>query len=98
LKTGWSRKSGSRREEVPLDVYVAHLDHVCQLAGSSLHSGIGSDFDGGFGLQSVPPEIDTVADLQKVTHLLVQRGYSATDAENILGLNWLRLLRGSLPS
>ncbi|MFH1184952.1 MAG: membrane dipeptidase [Chloroflexota bacterium] len=97
LKTGWAREQGSRREEVPLDAFAAHLDHVCQLAGDSLHSGIGSDFDGGFGLQSVPPEIDTVADLQKVVPLLEKRGYSPADAENILGLNWLRLLRGSLP-
>jgi len=97
LKSGWARKKGSQRDEVPLDAFVAHLDHVCQLAGDSLHSGIGSDFDGGFGLQSVPAEIDTVADLQKVVPLLQKRGYSAADAENILGLNWLRLLRSSLP-
>ena len=74
LKTGWSRKKGSKREEVPLDTFAAHLDHVCQLAGDSLHAGIGSDFDGGFGLQSVPPEIDTVADLQKIVPLLERRG------------------------
>ena len=61
------RASGTHgRDEVTLDDYVAHMDHVCQLAGDALHSGIGSDFDGGFGVQSVPPEIDTVADLQKV--------------------------------
>jgi membrane dipeptidase len=98
LKSGWSRKTGSTREEVHLDAFVAHIDHVCQLAGDSLHSGIGSDFDGGFGLQSVPPEIDTVADLQKVGDLLGQRGYSAQDVEHILGKNWIRLLRTSLPS
>jgi membrane dipeptidase len=98
LKTGWSYKTGSRREEVPLETFVAHIDHVCQLAGDSLHSGIGSDFDGGFGLQSVPPEIDTIADLQKLVPLLEARGYSTVDVENILGLNWLRLLRSSLPA
>lgn len=97
LKTGWSHKNASRREEVPLDTYVAHLDHVCQMAGDSLHSGVGSDFDGGFGLQSVPPEIDTIADMQKIVPLLEKRGYSAADSENILGLNWLRMLRSSLP-
>jgi membrane dipeptidase len=77
---------------------VAHIDHVCQLAGDSLHSGIGPDFDGGFGVQSVPPEIDTIADLQKVVPLLEARGYSEVDAANILGLNWLRMLKASLPS
>mgnify|MGYP005813363141 CR=1 FL=1 len=98
LKPGWNRAHGSRREEVPLEAFVAHIDHVCQLAGDSLHSGIGSDFDGGFGVQSVPPEIDTVADLQKVAVLLRQRGYSEQDAANILGLNWLTFLEKNLPS
>ncbi len=98
LKTGWVRKNGSRREEVPLDTLAAHIDHVCQLAGDSLHAGIGSDFDGGFGLQSVPPEIDTIADLQKVIPLLRTRGYSDSDAANILGLNWTHFLEKNLPS
>ncbi len=98
LKTGWVRKNGSRREEVPLDTLVAHMDHVCQLAGDSLHAGIGSDFDGGFGVQSVPPEIDTVADLQKIVPLLRSRGYSELDAENILAQNWIRFLKKNLPS
>ena len=98
LKTGWVRKNGSRHEEVPLDTLAAHIDHVCQLAGDSLHAGIGSDFDGGFGLQSVPPEIDTVADLQKLLPLLRARGYSDSDAANILGLNWTHFLEKHLPS
>src|SRR6202142_1854515 len=76
LKSGWSRAHGSPRAEVPLDVVAAHMDHVCQLAGDARHVGIGSDFDGGFGVQSVPPEIDTIADLQKLVPLLIARGYS----------------------
>ncbi len=98
LKSGWHWKKGSRREEVLLDMLAAHMDHVCQLAGDSLHSGIGSDFDGGFGVQSVPPEVDTIADLQKVAPLLIKRGYSEADAANILGLNWVRFLEKHLPS
>ena len=97
LKVGWARQSGSRREEVGLDAYLAHIDHVCQLAGDSLHAGIGSDFDGGFGLQSVPLGIESVADLQKVGTKLLERGYNETDVENILGGNWLRFLREHLP-
>ncbi|HET9906716.1 MAG TPA: membrane dipeptidase [Anaerolineales bacterium] len=98
LKVGWKRDRGSRREEVPLDVLIAHLDHICQLAGNSLHAGIGSDFDGGFGLQSIPPELDSIADLQLIASKLIARGYSELDAENILGGNWLRFLRKHLPS
>ena len=98
LKVGWKRERGGRREEVPLDGFIAHIDHVCQLAGDSLHAGIGSDFDGGFGLQSIPPELDSIADLQILSSKLIARGYSQADAENILGGNWLRFLRKHLPS
>lgn len=98
LKAGWKRVNGSRREEVTLDDVIAHIDHICQLAGNSLHAGIGSDFDGGFGLQSIPPELDSIADLPLIAKKLIERGYSETDAENILGGNWLRFMRRSLPS
>jgi len=98
LKVGWSRQAGSRREEVTLDAYIAHMDHVCQLAGDSLHAGIGSDLDGGFGLQSVPDGLESVADLQTIASKLSERGYNQTDVENILGGNWLRLLREHLPA
>ncbi len=98
LKVGWLRNNGSRREEVSLDALIAQIDHVCQIAGDSLHAGIGSDFDGGFGLQSVPPGLDTVADLQLIGSGLKARGYNELDVENILGGNWLRFLHRNLPS
>jgi membrane dipeptidase len=97
LKVGWLQATG-RRDEVPLSVLVDHIDHICQLAGDSLHAGIGSDFDGGFGLQSVPPEIDSIADLQKVGPQLLDRGYTEADVANILGGNWLSRLKRDLPS
>jgi membrane dipeptidase len=98
LKVGWSLASGSRREEVSLSVLADHIDHICQLAGDVNHAGIGSDFDGGFGLQSVPHEIDTIADLHKIADHLQPRGYSDADIEAILGGNWIRCLRESLPT
>jgi membrane dipeptidase len=98
LKVGWTRKGGSRREEVRLDALIAHIDHICQLAGNSEHAAIGSDFDGGFGIQSIPPELDSIADLQLIAAKLMERGYSETDAANVLGGNWLRFLRKNLPS
>ena len=96
LKVGWVA-SKSRRDEVPLTTLIDHIDHICQMAGDSLHAGVGSDFDGGFGLQSVPPEIDTIADLQKIGPLLAERGYTDTDVANILGGNWLARLQRDLP-
>ncbi len=97
LKVGWLSSKNHQRDEVPLEYVANHIDHICQIAGDSLHAGIGSDFDGGFGVESVPPEIDTIADLQKLVPLLQTRGYSEIDIANILGGNWIARLRRDLP-
>lgn len=96
LKNGWLLGK-SDREEVSLEHLVDHIDHICQLAGDACHVGIGSDFDGGFGLQSTPKEIDTIADLQKLVPLLLSRGYSEEEASAVLGVNWINFLKRSLP-
>ncbi len=95
LKVGWTRDQ-SRRDEVHLSDLINHIDHVCQLAGDALHAGIGTDFDGGFGLQSTPFELNSIADLQILFDMLVDRGYSDADAVNILGGNWLNRLMSAL--
>ncbi|GAB4418426.1 MAG: membrane dipeptidase [Anaerolineales bacterium] len=96
LKPGWLLSASSRREEISLDMLAAHIDHICQIAGNTNHTAIGSDFDGGFGLQATPIEIDTIADLQKLQPLLAARGYSQTDIDAILGKNWLNQLHKTL--
>jgi membrane dipeptidase len=95
LLPGWKR--GDRREVVTLEQVVAQLDFICQVAGDARHAGLGSDFDGGFGLQSVPTGIDTIADLRKLAPRLAERGYGVSDIAAILGENWLRMLRRILP-
>jgi membrane dipeptidase len=95
LKAGWKR--GDHRQEVSLDRLVAQIDYVCQLAGDARHAGIGTDFDGGFGLQSVPPSIDSIADLQKLAAPLAEMGYTTEDIAAILGANWLARLEKILP-
>jgi len=69
---------------------------VCQLVGSANHVGIGTDFDGGFGAESTPKELNTVADLWMLKEALSTRGYSNEDVTNILGGNMLRQLQTSL--
>lgn len=95
LLAGWRRSDP--REAVTLARVVAQIDAICQMAGDANHVGIGSDYDGGFGLQSVPVEIDTIADLQKMVPLLLEKGYSQADVISIMGGNWLRLLGQVLP-
>lgn len=76
-----------------LDALVNHIDHICQVAGNTLHVGIGSDLDGGYGKEQSPADMDTIADLQKLPALLRARGYQQSDIENITHGNWLRFLR-----
>ncbi len=84
-------------ETLPLSVVLDSIDYICQLTGSAAHVGIGSDFDGGFGADSTPEELDTVGDLLEIGAGLRARGYSEADIEAILSGNMLRKLRQALP-
>ena len=95
LLPGWQQ--GDRRESVTLGHVVAQIDYICQMAGDARHVGLGTDFDGGFGWQSVPAGIDTIADLQKLAPLLAAKGYPPQDIAAILGENWLDHIRRTLP-
>jgi membrane dipeptidase len=96
LKTGWIRgKSTPVNMNVTLDTLIDHLDHICQLTGNALHVGIGSDLDGAFGREQCPSDLDTIADLQKLPGLLLSRGYSEGDVENIMYKNFVRFLKES---
>jgi len=95
LKDGWRTTDG--RQAVTMDDIVTHIDHVCQLLGSAAHVGLGSDFDGGYGLELVPEGLDSVADLRFIGTALSEKGFGQQDVEAILGGNWLRLLTHALP-
>lgn len=91
---GWKLRRSDRHEMgCTLEKLVDHIDHICQIAGNSLHVGLGSDLDGAFGKEQSPCEIDTIADLQYFPALLKKRGYSETDITNFMRGNWLRLLK-----
>jgi membrane dipeptidase len=90
-------RPGDPRELVTLDHVVAQIDHICQRVGTSANVGIGTDFDGGFGLDKVPAELDSIADLGLIGEALGTRGYRQEDVERILGINWLSILRRALP-
>jgi membrane dipeptidase len=96
LSAAWD--FGSPREMVTIQAVAAQIDYYCQMAGSSLHTGIGSDFDGGFGYPNIPLEMDTIADLQKLDDVLSEMGYTAGDIENIFHRNWKNHLENSIPA
>ena len=95
LSLDW--KNGDARDTITLETLAAHVDHICQLAGDALHVGLGSDFDGGFGLTSTPTGIDTIADLQELGPVLKAKGYNDGQVAAVLGGNWLGHLQNTLP-
>jgi membrane dipeptidase len=94
LTNNWVRGvSTPALHQLSLQQVADHIDHICQLAGNSLHAGIGSDLDGGFGTEQGPGDVDSIADLQKLTAILKGRGYTNEDLANVMHANWLRFLR-----
>lgn len=91
LKAGYARTDP--KESVTLQHVVAHIDHICQMLGDARHVGIGSDMDGGFGLNETPAEINSSADLPRLAAALAERGYGKEDVAAIMGLNWIERLR-----
>jgi membrane dipeptidase len=94
LKPGW--RKGDSKGRVTLYDVVDAIDHVCQVVGDAAHVGIGSDLDGGYGVDQAPGGVDTVADLPKIGDLLAERGYEAAHIDDIMSGNWLRILREAL--
>jgi membrane dipeptidase len=67
---------------------VDHVDHAVKIAGAE-HVGLGSDFDGA----SMPYGMEDASMLPRITEALVERGYSDSDVQKILGGNTLRLMQ-----
>lgn len=94
LSPGWIRGESTPKERnVTLNTLLDHFDHICQLAGNANHIGIGSDLDGAFGKEQCPSDLETIADLQKIPDLLLARGYSEEDVQQVMHGNWLRFLK-----
>jgi membrane dipeptidase len=67
---------------------VDHIDHVVQVIGID-HVGIGSDFDGGGGVDGCK----NVSEMKNITIELLRRGYSKSEIRQIWGGNFMRVLR-----
>lgn len=78
-------------EPVTLDHVRLHAEHMASIGGWGC-VGIGSDLDGGFGREETPHEIETIADLAKLSQIA-----PADHRDDVLSTNWLRFLRSALP-
>jgi membrane dipeptidase len=65
-----------------------HIDHMVKVAGIN-HVGIGTDFDGGGGVQGC----FDVSEMGNITLELVRRGYSERDIRKIWGGNLMRVMK-----
>ncbi len=81
----------ARENHICLEHVRAQAEHVADLIGWE-HVGIGSDFDGGLGVDETPVEIDSSADLARIADVV-----PAEARAGVLGENWLRLLSEALP-
>jgi membrane dipeptidase len=70
---------------------IDHIDHIAQVAGAR-HVGLGSDFD---GVSMLPEQLDDVSYYPYITQALLDRGYSDTDIQGILGGNLMRVFRAA---
>jgi membrane dipeptidase len=69
---------------------IDHIDHAVKLVGAD-HVGLGSDFDGA----NMPYGMDDVTHLPQITDALLQKGYSESDIQKILGGNTLRVMEAA---
>ncbi|WP_306005504.1 dipeptidase [Aquicoccus porphyridii] len=85
--TGFLRRDGQMRAQMPLAVMLEHLDHMIRRMGED-HVALGSDFDGAV----VPEEIGSVAGLPALIEAMRAHGYAEARIEKIAHGNWLRVL------
>lgn len=88
---GGALDDGTKIPRATVAQLVDHIDRMVEVAGVD-HVGIGTDYDNGDGC-----EIDRVDKLPMLTAELVRRGYRPTEIKKILGGNFLRVFRQSLP-
>ena len=75
---------------------TVYSENPVEVAGQFLTAGVDFihlvDLDGAFGKEQSPYDLDTIADLQNIPSMLLKRGYSTSDVENVMHGNWLRFI------
>jgi membrane dipeptidase len=85
--TSFLRPDGRHDRDTPLDVMIAHIEHMLEHAGED-SVGLGSDFDGAM----IPAEMGNAAGLQNLVQAMRKRGFSKPTIEKLCFRNWLRVL------
>lgn len=82
----------TKEKEASLLDITKHIEHIAGLVGC-LHIGIGADFD---GIETTPTDVRGVQDIDKLINILLKMNYSQEDVENIMGLNFLRVIQKTI--
>lgn len=89
LRKEWRALSEKYPKRLPtVSDYVDHIDHVKNLVGID-YVGIGSDFDGGGGLE----DCADVSQFPNITAEMFKRGYTAEEIEKVWGGNFFRVFK-----
>ena len=73
-----------------IDDALAHIERICELTGSTQHTALGTDMDGGFHAKQLCEGIEKPTDLHKLFDTLGERGWTASELEGLACGNWLR--------
>lgn len=92
-KTEFRTEWRSLREKYPKKLptvsdYVDHIDYVKNLVGID-HVGIGSDFDGGGGIDGCAD----VSQMPNITREMLDRGYTEAEVIKVWGGNFFRVMK-----
>jgi len=78
------------RGRAPYESLFRHIDHVCELTGSTRHVALGTDADGGFSADGLLDGINALTDLHRLADTLAEKGWSDEDVRAFLFNNWTR--------
>ena len=80
--------------DASIDDVIKHIIHASNIMGTE-HVGLGSDFD---GIDKVPKGLEDVTKIRDLSTKLKEVGFSKVEIANIMGNNYLRVLKKVLPN
>ncbi|MFP4460138.1 MAG: dipeptidase [Candidatus Zixiibacteriota bacterium] len=76
---------------------IRHAEHIAELTGDCHSIAIGSDIDGGFGLEKTPKEINKYSDIARLESFMARANFTSDQIDKIMYRNWRDFLKKYLP-
>ena len=83
-------------QNASLETVIRHMSRIADISGHTRALAIGTDWDGGFGAESIPAPLTGLNDLPLLAEALLKHGFSEDDVKGIFYGNWVRVLRNGL--